>query len=42
MLERSKNYVQNAELALMMNYDEFVPSKYGEEKFKKRSKLLLR
>jgi hypothetical protein len=42
MLESSKNYVQNAQIEVMVNYDEFHPNNYGKDKFLKKSKLMSR
>ena len=42
MLERSKNYVGNAELELLYNYDEFNPSKFGKDKFIRKSRFISR
>ena len=42
MLERSKKYVNNARMEVLVNYDEFRPSKYGKDTFKRRSRLMTR
>ena len=42
MLDRSKKYVNNAKIELLVNYDEFRPSNYGNDTIKRRSKLMRR
>ena len=42
MLDRSKKYVNNAQLEIMYNYDEFNPAVYGKDKFQRKSKLTSR
>ena len=42
MLDRSKKYVNNAQLEIMYNYDEFNPAVYGKDKFQRKSKLTKR
>ena len=42
MLDRSKKYVDNAEIELFYNYDEFNTAVYGKDKFKRKSKLTSR
>ena len=42
MLERSKAYVGNAQVEMLINYDRLKPSKYGKNKFEKRSKIITR
>ena len=42
MLERSKRYVNNARMDILMNIEQFIPHKYGKNTFQKKSKLLTR
>ena len=42
MLERSKRYVGNARFFVMMNYEQFDTSKYGEDTVQKKSKIISR
>ena len=42
MLKRSKSYVHNAQIKLMVNYDQLIATEYGENTLKQVSKNFLR
>ena len=40
MLERSKKYVESAQIKVFMNYDQFLPDTYGKDSIKHKSKII--